>query len=117
MPITLKRAIATTALATAGIAGTLGVSALTAAPAQAKVDSGVYKLSSTVVGVTSHGRAVVRGNTMIMSGVTLNLHPTRHGAYADYGITRYVFTKRGNGYTGKAVVGPVVLNTMTLTKR
>lgn len=119
MSITLKRVVATTALASAGIAGSLGVGALTAAPAQAKVDSGVYQLSSTAFGVTSKGKVVVRGNRMTFTGpinTTLHLHQTRDGAYADYGITRYVFTKRGDGYAGKTVVGPVVLNTMTLTK-
>lgn len=120
MKTALKRTIAGTALASAGLAGTLGVSALTAAPAQAKVDSGTYKLSSTALGVTSKGKVVVRGNRMTFAGpinTTLHLVPTPRGGYADFGITRYVFTKRGNEYTGKTVVGPVVLNTMTLTKR
>ncbi|MBS4103072.1 MULTISPECIES: hypothetical protein [Mycobacteriales] len=119
MSITFKRAVAGITLSAAGIAGTLGVGAMTAAPAEAKVDSGTYKLSSTAFGVTSKGKVVVRGNRMTFTGpinTTLHLHQTRDGAYADYGITRYVFTKRGNGYTGKTVVGPVTLNTMTLTK-
>ena len=120
MKLNLKRTAATAAMAAAGLASTLGVSALTAAPAQAEVDSGVYALSSTAFGVTSKGKVVVRGNRMTFTGpinTTLHLHQTRDGAYADYGITRYVFTKRGNGYTGKTVVGPVILNTMKLTKR
>ena len=40
MSTTIKRAVAGASLAAAGIAGSLGVTALTAAPASAKVDSG-----------------------------------------------------------------------------
>ncbi|ANI91220.1 hypothetical protein [Dietzia timorensis] len=120
MSITLKRAIATTTLATTGIAGTLGVGALAAAPAGAKVDSGTYTIRSTNVGITSlPGKAVVSGNKLIMPGApALVLHSTPRGAYADFGVTRYTFTKRnGQLYSGKIMVGPIQTGTITLRKR
>lgn len=123
MSITIKRAIAGAALAAAGGAGTLGIGALTAAPAQAKVDGGVYTVRTTNVGVTSlPSKAVVRGNvltTYTPAGTArLRLHPTRYGAYADQGITRYTFTKRnGKLYSGKIMVGPIQTGTIELRKR
>lgn len=119
MKTALKRTVATAAIATAGLAGTLGVGALTAAPAQAKVDSGVYTIRSTNIGIQSlPGKAVVRGNRLITPNApALVLHQTRNGAYADYGIVRYTFTKRGHGYSGKILTAGIQTGTITLRKR
>lgn len=117
MKTAIKRTVAGTALSTAGLAGTLGVSALTAAPAQAKVDSGVYTMTTDTLGMKSAGRAVVRGNKLFISGTVLHLHQTPRGAYADFGITRYVFVKKGKNYVGKTVVGPATISSVKLIKR
>ncbi|GAA4658949.1 hypothetical protein [Gordonia humi] len=123
MKTALKRTVSTAAIAAAGLAGTVGVGALTAAPAQAKIDSGIYTIRSTNVGITSlPGKAVVRGNVLTTysgAGTTrLRLHPTPRGAYADQGITRYTFTKRnGRLYSGKIMVGPIQTGTIELRKR
>ena len=120
MKLTIKRAVAGAALSSAGLSSALGVSALTAAPAEAKVDSGAYTVQSTNIGITSlPGKAVVRGNRLIMPGApALVLHSTPRGAYADFGITRYSFVKRnGNLYSGKIMLGPIQTGTITLRKR
>ncbi len=122
MENTIKRTIAGAAITAAGIGGSIGVSALTAAPAQAKVDSGVYTVRSTNIGITSlPGKAVVRGNTLRFLGpgsTTLRLHPTPRGAYADYGIVRYEFTKRsGQLYSGRIMAGPIQTGAISLRKR
>lgn len=80
MSTTIKRAVAGASLAAAGIAGSLGVTALTAAPASAKVDSGVYTMTTDTLGMKSAGRAVVRGNKLFISGAVLHLHQTPRGA-------------------------------------
>ncbi|GEE00378.1 hypothetical protein nbrc107696_08240 [Gordonia spumicola] len=117
MSITLKRAVAGAALAAAGLAGTLGVGALTAAPAEAKVESGRYTMTTDTFGMKSSGRAVVRGNKLFVSGATLHLHQTRNGAYADFGVNRYIFVKKGENYVGKVVMGPVTISGVKLIKR
>ncbi|MDJ0454095.1 hypothetical protein [Gordonia amicalis] len=119
MENTIKRTIAGAAITAAGIGGSLGVSALTAAPAQAKVDSGVYTVRSTNLGITSlPGKAVVRSNRLIIPGApSLVLHPTPRGAYSDFGIVRYTFTKRSNGYSGKILTAGIQTGTITLNER
>lgn len=117
MKTALKRTVATTALAAAGLAGTLGVGALTAAPAQAKVDSGVYTMTTDTLGMRSSGKAVVRGNKLFISGAVLHLHQTPRGAYADFGATRYVFVKKGKNYVGRTVMGPITVSNVKLIKR
>lgn len=117
MKTTIKRTVATAAIATAGLAGTLGVGALTAAPAQAKVDSGVYTMTTDTLGMKSAGRAVVRGNRLFISGAVLHLHQTPSGAYADFGITRYLFVKKGQNYVGRTVAGPITVSSVKLIKR
>ncbi|WP_341257812.1 hypothetical protein [Gordonia malaquae] len=117
MKTALKRTVATTALAAAGLAGSVGVGAMTAAPAQAKVESGRYTMTTDTFGMRSSGPAVVRGNKLTVSGTTLHLHQTRNGAYADFGATRYVFVKKGKNYYGRTVMGPLTISSVKLIKR
>lgn len=117
MKTALKRTVATAAIATAGLAGTLGVGALTAAPASAKVESGRYTMTTDTLGMKSAGRAVVRGNKLFISGAVLHLHQTPRGAYADFGATRYIFVKKGKNYVGRTIMGPLTISSVKLIKR
>lgn len=118
MNTAIKRTVATAAMAAAGLAGTLGVSALTAAPAQAKVESGRYTIVTDTFGMKSSGPAYVRGSQLIIPGApSLHLHQTPRGAYADFGATRYIFVKKGKNYVGKTVMGPITISGVKLIKR
>ena len=117
MKLNIKRAVASTALASAAFAGSAGVGAMTAAPASAKVDSGVYTMTTDTLGMKSAGRAVVRGNKLFISGAVLHLHQTPRGAYADFGATRYIFVKKGKNYVGRTVMGPLTISNVKLIKR
>lgn len=116
---TLKRTVAGTAIAISALAGTLGVSALNAGEAAAAVDSGRYLMTGQLFGlIPSETIVTVRGNRLHTPGAPdLILHSTPHGTYADSGITRYTFTKRGNGYSGRLVVGPAQVGNVQLIKR
>lgn len=115
----LKRTVAGTAIAISALAGTLSVSALAAGEASASVNSGRYLMAGQGVGlIASKTIVTVQGNRLKAPGAPdLILHPTRNGAYADSGITRYTFIRKGNGYVGHIVVGPVQVATYQLIRR
>lgn len=118
--LTLKRAVTGAAITVSALVGTLGITtALNAGEAAAAVDSGRYLMTGQLFGlIPSKNIVTVRGNRLHTPGAPdLILHSTPHGAYADSGITRYVFTKRGNGYSGRLVVGPAQVGNVQLIKR
>lgn len=116
------RTLAGVALTATTLVGSLGLSALVAAPASADVPAGRYSLTTDVFGVKATGAAYIRGNKMILKVPTgdqaLTLHKTRNGGFVDSGPTRYTFTHRGGKlYTGKAMFGPIQLGSTRLVQR
>lgn len=125
------RTTATAAL-TAGaiVAGTLAGTAVGAGDAAARVDAGKYTWTTTktLTGARGAYPVTVRGNvltlnlpgTIIGASKRARLHPTRTGAWMDYGGNRYTFSRKGNRYVGQELwlmINGAVVGTTTLTPR
>lgn len=127
----LKRIAATAAITVSALAGTLGISAATGSgQASAAVDSGRYTWTTTktLTGVRGVYPVTIRGNvltlnipgTVIGASKHARLHPTRSGAWMDYGGNRYTFIRKGNRYVGQELwlmIDGAVIGTTSLTPR
>ena len=122
----------TTTLAAAGAiaAGTLAGTVVGAGEASARIDSGEYTwtVTKSINGARGAYPVTIRGNvltlnlpgTIIGASKRARLHPTRTGAWMDYGGNRYVFSRKGARYTGQEhwlMINGAVVGTTTLTPR
>ncbi|ACY19875.1 hypothetical protein Gbro_0545 [Gordonia bronchialis DSM 43247] len=121
-----------TALAAAGaiVAGTLAGTVVGAGDAAARVDAGnyIWTTTKTLTGARGAYPVTIRGNvlTVDLPGTVIGaprharLHPTRAGAWMDYGGNRYTFGRKGNRYVGQELwltINGAVVGTTTLTPR
>ena len=125
-----RKTITATAAAGAIAAGTLAGTALGAGDAAARVNAGKYTwtVTKSINGARGAYPVTIRGNvlTLNLSGTIIGaskrarLHPTRTGAWMDYGGNRYTFSRKGNRYVGQELwltINGAVVGTTTLTPR
>lgn len=130
MKNSLRCTVAGVAITGAALSGTFGISALGAGEASAKIDSGKYTWTTTktLTGARGAYPVTIRGNvlrlnllgTIIGASKHARLHPTRTGAWMDYGGNQYVFVRKGNRYTGQELlfaINGAVVGTTSLTPR
>ena len=70
---------------------------------------------------TGRAPATIRSGVLVIynPGGTLRyrIHQTPRGGYVDIGITRYIFTRHGNTYSGPIVLGPLTVGQTKLVPR
>ena len=113
----ITRCIATGAITAAIAAAAIGGTIAAAPEAAANVPAGTY----TMYDNSGSAPAVIRGGVLAIRnpGGTLRyrIHPTPRGGYVDIGITRYLFTRHGNTYSGPIVLGPLTVGQTKLVPR
>ena len=125
-----RKTITATAAAGAIVAGTLAGTVVGAGEASAKIYAGKYTwtVTKTLTGARGSYPVTIRGNilTIDLPGVIVGapkharLHPTRTGAWMDYGGNRYTFGRKGSRYVGQELwltINGAVVGTTTLTPR
>ena len=95
-----------------------GLATLAAAPASADVPDGKYHMTDSLSAGSNDGANVTLHDGNKLRIPTLGdvpFHQTKDGGYASVGAVSYIFTKKGDTYSGPIRFGPLTVGTSTLT--